>query len=120
MAEASTPAPTAPAPASSSAPAIATTKYVTSADVKWFVGTMAAVAVFSVTGAFALDARADEKIARAEARSAERLEVHERYESARLGDMKESLDRQEKKTDTFLAAFNVPNPAPAPAKDGGR
>jgi hypothetical protein len=97
-----------------------TAKIVTSADVKWFVATMAAVAVASVTGFINLDARAQEKADKAAGEVAKQLEDHKTNEGVRLANVEKTTDRQDRKLDAMLFAFGVPNPAPAPAKDGGR
>ena len=48
------------------------------------------------------------------------LEQTQRETVARLRNVEESSVRQDTKLDLILNAWNIPNPAPAPKRDGGR
>lgn len=104
-------------------------------DVQWFVGGCLAAAALVLTSFLALDSRADDKVAKAEARSAEKLTKHEtssadeiaevkkvvntKASAAELAEVKHTVNRVEDKLDRMMERWNIPNPAPAP-KDGGQ
>jgi hypothetical protein len=48
------------------------------------------------------------------------LERFQHESDNRMGRVEKQGDRTEQKIDALLGAFRVPNPAPAPIKDGGR
>ncbi len=106
------------------------TKYVASADVKWFVASMAAVAIASVVLVGWFDGRAAEKDAGVAKVAADALEEHKKAEAAAMAELKVTVERnrqeaaqaardQGQKLDAILFRFGVPNPAPT-ATDGGR
>ena len=107
------------------------TRYVASADVKWFAASMAAVAVAAVVLVGWFDARAAEKDAGVARVAADALEEHKKAEAERMARLEARVEQvrvetaqaardQGQKLDAMLFRFGVPNPAPTPATDGGR
>ncbi len=126
-------------PTTGDAEAIAThgfvTRHIASADVKWFVASMAATAIAAVLLVGWFDARAQEKDAGVERRASEALEEHKKSEALAIAELKVTVERnrqeaaqaardQGQKLDAIMFRFGVPNPAPTPvapvsSRDGG-
>ncbi len=99
------------------------TKYVVASDVKWFVSTMAAVAVGAVLLVGWLDARSQTKVDGGTAPLAARIDKGEarldRVEGA-VQDVKLTVAEIKTMTTMLLRDRGLPVPPPTPRPDGGR